>query len=290
VTVTDEDGAAAFTDVTITVKRENTSTAYTGDIYALTAGPTVTTAAVRLAAALTQEVDAGTGDISLARVSFELFRAGNLSSTPDLVVGAVAVDASGNALTFYNLPIDIWTVKVRVDAVNGYWRASPVAMGMIAVEAPTTELKASGGGWVNDAGSENGKGNFGFNVASQKSGPRGNSVYIFRGLDGFNYVIKSTSWQGGGLGFAKDGALLSKAFLSAKCVVLKIDPATGDIVDSFGNYTLTVDVADGDLYNPRQSDRYAITIFNSTGIIWRQIGSRTNPPVIGGGNITVKGK
>jgi len=288
--IDDGEGAAGSADISIAVKRENAASIYTGDIYALTAGPTVTTAAVRLAANVTEEVDAGGGDITLARLSFELFRAGNLGSTPDLIVGGVAVDSNGNALTFYNLPVDVWTVKVRIDAANGYWRASPVGMGTIAVEAPTTELRTSGGGWVNDAGSANGKGSFGFNVASQKSGPRGNSVYLFRGLDGFDYVVKSNSWQGGGLSFAKDGTLISKASFSARCVVQKIDPATGDAVESFGNYALTVDAEDGDLYNPRQGDRYAITILNTGGTVWRQIGSRTTPPVIGGGNVTVKGK
>ena len=73
-------------------------------------------------------------------------------------------------------------------------------------------------------------------------------------------------------------------------MVQKIDSDTGDIVDSYGNYSFTIDVRDGDLFNPRQVDKYAITVLNSNGLVWRQIGSRTNPPAIGGGNITVKGK
>ena len=31
---------------------------------------------------------------------------------------------------------------------------------------------------------------------------------------------------------------------------------TGDVVDSYGNYSFTVDVRDGDLFNPRQADKY----------------------------------
>jgi len=59
---------------------------------------------------------------------------------------------------------------------------------------------------------------------------------------------------------------------------------------TYGNYSFTVDVSDGDLFNPKQADKYAITVLSSNGLVWRQIGSRTNPPAIGGGNITVKAK
>ena len=77
---------------------------------------------------------------------------------------------------------------------------------------------------------------------------------------------------------------------SGRCVVQKIDAETGDVVESFGNYSFTADVLDGGLYNPRQPDRYAIKILDSNGAVWRQIGSPASPVVIGGGNIIVQGK
>jgi CSLREA domain-containing protein len=274
----------------LTVTKEKTETVYTGDVFMFTAGPTVTTANVRLSAQLTQQADGNVGDITKAKVSFLLFKSSNLGSTPDLTVSGVPVDAAGAALKFVNLGVDTWTIKVKIDADNGYWKASPVGMGTVTVEQPTNELRTSGGGWVADAQSINGKGNFGFNVANQKKGVRGGSVYLFRGLDGFNYLVKNTSWQSGGIGFGSEGAILSKASFSGKCVVQKIDSDTGEVVDSFGNYSFTVDVRDGDLFNPRQVDKYAITVLGSNGLVWRQIGSRTNPPAIGGGNITVKAK
>ena len=169
------------------------------------------------------------------------------------------------ALKFVNLGVDTWTIKVKIDADNGYWKASPIGMGTITVEQPTTsELRTSGGGWVADAQSINGKGNFGFNVANQKKGVRGGLVYLYRGLDGFIYLVKSTSRDSGGRGFGSEGAILSKAAFSGKCVVQKIDPETGDIVESYGNYSFTVDVRDGDLFNPRQADKYAITVLGSS--------------------------
>jgi hypothetical protein len=281
---------SSFSDVTLVVNKEKAETVYTGDVFMFTAGPTVTTANVRLSAQLTQQADGNAGDITKAKVSFLLFKSSNLGSTPDLNVSGVPVDAAGAALKFVNLGVDTWTIKVKIDADNGYWKASPVGMGTIAVEQPTNELRTSGGGWVNDVGSINGKGNFGFNVANQKKGVRGGSVYLFRGLDGFNYLVKNTSWQSGGIGFGAEGAILSKAVFSGKCVVQKIDPETGEIVESYGNYSFTVDVRDGDLFNPKQPDKYAITVLSSNGLVWRQIGSRTSPPAIGGGNITVKAK
>ena len=43
--------------------------------------------------------------------------------------------------------------------------------------------------------SANGKANFGFTVRNEKGNPEGNSIFVFRGTDGFNYVVKNTSWQ-----------------------------------------------------------------------------------------------
>ncbi|MCA1626652.1 MAG: hypothetical protein LC742_01630, partial [Acidobacteria bacterium] len=137
-----------------------------------------------------------------------------------------------------------------------------------------------------DSESANQKGNFGFTVNYQKSGsPKGNSLYMFRGVDGYNYRVKSNSWQGGGLTFYGDPW---KAAFSGKCNVQKIDPLTGATVQTWGNYTFTVDLVDGDLKNPRETDRYAIQVLTDAGAIWRQIGTRTAPVQLGGGNVAVK--
>jgi hypothetical protein len=72
--------------------------------------------------------------------------------------------------------------------------------------------------------------------------------------------------------------------------VQKVDPATGLVVQSFGNFTFTVDARDGDLLLPRQGDAYAITILDSNGVIWRRVGTNTALVPLGGGNVLVKGK
>jgi len=76
---------------------------------------------------------------------------------------------------------------VRVEAGNTYWTANPVGMGVLTVAVGSTNQRVTGGGWVADSASVNGKGNFGFTVTRQKNGgPKGSSIYVFRGSDGFS--------------------------------------------------------------------------------------------------------
>ena len=117
--------------------------------------------------------------------------------------------------------------------------------------------------------------------------PRGNALYLFRGTDGYNYRVKSNSWQGGGLTFYGEPW---RAAISGNCNVQKIDLLTSATVQSWGNYTFTVDLIDGDLKNPRETDHYAIQILTDAGAIWKQIGTRTAPVQLGGGNVAVKSK
>jgi len=291
--VVDPHGATTNATVTITVNKETAETSFTGDMSVVTAGPTITTATVRLGAHLAQDPDGAPGDISLARVTFELFKSNNLSNTPDITVANVPVDSNGDALTFLSgVAADTYVVFVKIDATNGYWTANPVGVGTINVAIGSNDQQTTGGGWVPDTGSANGKGNFGFTVRNDKGSPKGTSIYVFRGTDGFTYVVKSNSWQGGFLNFSTEPSTttLNRSSFKGKCVVQKIDPATGLIVQSLGNFTFTVDARDGDLLVPRQGDAYAITILDNNGVIWRRVGTNTALLPLGGGNVMVKGK
>ena len=290
--VVDPHNATTNATVTITVNKETAETSYTGDMSVVTAGPSVSTAIVRLAAHLTQDADGAPGDISLAKVTFELFKSNNMSNTPDTTVTGVPVDANGDAITFLSgVAADTYVVKVKIDANNGFWTADPIGLGTINVAIGSDDQRTTGGGWVPDAGSANGRANFGFTVRNDKGTPKGNSIFIFRGTDGFNYVVKNTSWQGGFLNFATEPgtSILNRASFKGRCVVQKIDPSTGMVVQSFGNFTFTVDGRDGDLLVPRQGDAYAITIIDNNGVIWRRVGTNTSLVPLGGGNVLVKG-
>ena len=291
--VVDPDNATTNATVTITVNKETAETSYTGDMSVVTAGPTITTATVRLAAHLTQEADGAPGNISLATVTFELFKSSNMSNTPDRTVTGVPVDTNGDAIAFLSgVAADTYVVKVKIDATNGYWTANPVGLGTINVSVGSNDQQTTGGGWVADPESANGKGNFGFTVRADKGAPKGSSIYIFRGTDGFDYVVKNNSWAGGFLNFAAEPgtSILNRSSFKGRCVVQKIDRSTGVVVQSFGNFTFTVDGRDGDLLTPRQGDGYAITIIDSNGVIWRRVGTNTALLPLGAGNVTVKAK
>jgi hypothetical protein len=289
--VTDPHGAFSTATITITVNKETAETTYTGDMGVITSGPSVTTATVRLAAHLTEDPDGAPGDITLAKVTFEIFKSSNLGSTPDMTVTGVPVNSSGDAISFLSgVAADTYVVKVKIDASNGYWTANPVGLGTINVAVGSNDQQTSGGGWVPDTGSANGHGNFGFTVKGANGSPKGNSIYVFRGLDGFNYIVKSTSWAGGFLNFSNEPgtSISNRSSFKGKCVVQKVDATTGALVQSFGNFSFTVDTRDGDLLSPRSFDAYAITIIDNNGVIWRRVGTNLALLPLGGGNVMVK--
>jgi hypothetical protein len=108
-------------------------------------------------------------------------------------------------------------------------------------------------------------------------------MYLFCGTDGYNYLVKSNSWQDGGLSFTGTNT----AFFAGRCTIQKIDRTTGLTVESLGNFRFMVDTTDGDLSKPtRTPDTFAIKIWNPTsGVIWRDIGTPATQITLGGGNV-----
>ena len=291
--VEDPHGASSLATVTINVNKETAETTYTGDMGVITAGPSITTATVRLGAHLAQDPDGAPGDITLARVTFEIFKSSNLSNTPDTIISNVPVDSNGDALVLWpGVAADTYVVKVKIDPANGYWTADPVGLGTVNVAVGTNDQRVAGGGWVPYDGSANGKANFGFTVRIDKNNLKGSSIFIIRGTDGFDYIVKSTSWAGGFLNFANEPGTSTpnRASFGGKCTVQKIDQNTGAVVASFGNYSFNVDVRDGDLLAPPQGDAYAITILDNNGVIWRRVGTNSSLIPLGGGNVNVKAR
>jgi hypothetical protein len=281
----DSSYAASSDSDAFTINKEVATISYIGDTFDITNGASTWT--VHLAAALVQQADGNNGDINLAKVTFNLFKSGNLGSTPDKTIADVTVGANGVASTSVTIACDVWTVVVSVDSSNQYWKQDEVAYEALTVTMSTTST-ASGGGWIHDSSSTNGKGNFGFNVGYQKgTTPKGSFVYIYRGADGYNYVVKSNSWQGGTLSFTAKNA----AYFSGKCVIQKIDPSTGAIVASWGNSKFSVWVTDNSQNGG--TDKLAISFSAPTGATTytnRTIGTAASEVAIGGGNIIVHNK
>lgn len=270
----------SFVEGTMTVAKENVAISYTGDTFVTTAGPTITTAPVKLSANLIQEADSYPGDLTKAKVTFELAPVGGGSV---ITVANIPVSAAGDALTTANVPVGDYSVKVTISLSNLYWTQSPYGDGSLHVEAGTTDQRVTGGGWIADAKSANGKDNFGFTVNYNKNGaPKGNFLFMFRGTDGYNYQLKSNSWAKGGLSFTSDNT----AYFTAKATLTEIDRATGAVVSSDGSYTFAVNIKDGGLTKPTTADTFTITIFDSSNNIWKQIGTST----LGGGNVVVHSK
>jgi hypothetical protein len=124
-------------------------------------------------------------------------------------------------------------------------------------------------------------GNFGFTVRLGKDyAPRGHSVFVFRGADGYDYVVKSNSWQEGGLAIAHDGAAFS-----GRANVSVIDPATGLALPlAGGNFTYRVDVTDGGPVGP---DTYSLNVYRADGTLYHRVGTVGDQLELAGGNVVV---
>jgi hypothetical protein len=265
-----------------TINKETVAITYTGDTFVFTAGPTITTAPIRLSAHLDQ-LDSALGDLTKAKVTFEVIPAGGST----IVVANIPVSAAGDALTTASVPVGDYSVKVTISVGNTYWTQDPYGDGILDVVLGSNEQRVTGGGWIPDSRSANGKDNFGFTVNYNKNGaPKGNFLFMFRGTDGYNYQVKSNSWAKGGLSFTSTNT----AYFTAKATLSKIDRATGQVISSDGSYTFAVNIKDGDLMNPRTADTFAVTIFDSNGNIWIQLGTAPSPITLGGGNIVVHAK
>ncbi|HET9003189.1 MAG TPA: PKD domain-containing protein, partial [Gemmatimonadaceae bacterium] len=271
---------------TLTVAREDVSVQYTGDVFVGTTGSPTATASARLAAALTQDADGSEGDLSLARVNFELFSSTNTGTTPDQMVRDVPVDRAGNAQTSVTLAKDNWTVRVTVPASNDYWTASEAAVGTVTVDKGGKGRRVSGGGSLTETAGKRAVGYFSFDVANEKKNTvKGDAQLVVDGGDGSYYLVKASSWSGASLGFSSD---LSRATFTTKATVQKLDKRSGKGVSTSSGYTLTVDAIDGGQRSPKSADRIAYTVRDNLGRVWRQVGTQDAPVAIGNGKVTVR--
>jgi hypothetical protein len=273
---------------TLTSAREDASVAYTGDVFVATTGAPTATATVRLAATLTQDQDGSPGDLSLARVNFELFSSTNSGTTPDVVVNDVPVDRAGNAQTSVTLGKDNWTVRASVPASNGYWTASETAIGTVTVDKGGKGRRVSGGGSITEGNGKKSLGYFAFDVTSEKKNSvKGDAQFIVDGGDGYLYRVKAASWSNATVTFSND---LSRASFATKASVQKLDKRNGKGVSTSSNYTITVDVIDGGQLSPKSADRIAYTVRDQMGQVWRQVGSANALVTIKDGKVTVRGE
>ena len=269
---------------TLTISKRQATVVYTGENYLAIAS--AGNAAVNVSAKVTRT--GSLGNLALARVQFTIKK---FSGAVQTTVSALA-DANGNAATVASVPTsdDPYTVEVRIDPANAYW-TSGTDVSSVQVIVGSGTGRTAGGGWVADAANDiNGKSNFGFTVQNSKTSIKGNSLFIYRVREGGNevqYIVKSNSWQGGGLTFNLNNDP-TRATFTGKATLQRYVNGVSDTTFNSGGYTFTVDDFDGDMKSPRVSDGYAIAIRNSSNQVVKQLGSRSVPLTLGGGNVLIQ--
>ncbi|HXA29420.1 MAG TPA: MBG domain-containing protein [Candidatus Angelobacter sp.] len=274
-------------DGTLTIGKHGATVGYTGGMFFPTSSASSTTGSVPLQA-LVVPGSGGSVDVTKASVTFDLFKSSTMTmnlAAPDVVGCTAPASSSGLAgCTVTGLSADNWTV---VPVISGSYFSGPAGDPVIiTVYQATTDSFATGGGWVSDpsqtVSTANRHGNFGFNVHVSSTSVKGQSVFAFRGADGYDYVVKSNSWSSGGAAVG-----LTTASFSGKCSVIVIDPATSLPVVGLGggNYTYRVDTT----VNATKPDTYAISVYTPQGVLWHQAGTTAAQLALGGGNIVVHG-
>jgi hypothetical protein len=237
-----------------------------------------------------QDVATSCTDITQLKVSFQVYTSG---LTPTLITNLnAAVNSSGNAGAYLTLSVGTYSIVAAL-VPNSCWAAASDSA-LLTVDYGSTDRRVTGGGWIADSLSRNGKANFGFTVGFNKNGTlKGSSVYMLRGTDGFNYMVKATSWNGAYLTFTTDPTIgkVTRARYSSSCVIQQINPLTDAVVWSQGNCTYVVDILDGDQYNPPVKDQYAISVFlpGGTTLWWGSSSTLSNlgGSGPGGGNLRI---
>lgn len=261
----------------LSVTAEHATLAYDGAWYISTG--TGSTGSATMNATMKQAADGALGDLTKAKVDFLLFKTTNFTTTPDYRVNNVAVSAAG-AITAVatGLVPETYHVVVRQSGGTGYFSAAD-AVDDLTVYTPVAGTSASGGGWIVDssAGGDQ-KGHFGFSVAVNKQlAVQGQVTYRWRDAsNGYDYVVRSNSWNGGGALFNK-----STVALTVKANLTVVDPATGLVVTALsgGNHLMKMAATDNGTV-----DTYSVTILNQAGAVVHQVATVT----VSGGNLTVR--
>lgn len=282
--------ASNFTAATLTIAKRPATLAYTGQQFFSTGSATATTAPVAFQGTLTPAAG-GSPNPSTAQPVFALYKSTNVAMvTPDQTCAATVTATGAVSCTVPTLGIDDWTVILLLPAADGYFTAPAADPVVVTVYQPSTGASASGAGWIIDPGFQNkpvaispqhNHGNFGFDVR-YKSGtttPQGHAAYTFRGADGYEYVIRSTSWQGGGASITA-----TTASFSGKAAVTVINPATRQPVAGLGgnNYSYRIDAT-----QTSSGGTFAISVNDPTGALYHQAGSTHNQIALGRGKIVI---
>jgi uncharacterized repeat protein (TIGR01451 family) len=286
---------------TMTVTQEDAAVQYTGDTIAQTGTNINLRATVWDSAAsgypvppgLNPEPGGTIGDITKMWVEFDIYTGGSCLSgsptSPPIVqvadVGTLGDGIGAASTTFTSSSDGAYCVIPKVVASGGgtnqfYSVPNGDAAGF-AFYTPTGQY-ATGGGWVPDASSSNGKGNFGFNARYNNSNkPQGQMVYVWRGTyNGVaaDFVIKSNSLTA--LSFSGTTFPIS-ATLQGKATIQVNRASDGMQLYSDGNATFTATASDSGKSSGIGSDSFALTVYDKTPVLYKSVPTT----LLGGGNV-----
>jgi uncharacterized repeat protein (TIGR01451 family) len=279
-----------FTPGTLTITQHPAVLSSNGQQLFSTGSPNATTATVTLQGQLAP-TSGGSPDPSLAKPVFALYVSSNLTMTsPDQTCQATVSTDGAVSCTIASLPADTWTVILELPATDGYFTAANADPIIVTVYQPITASLAAAGGWIVDPSyqnlpvlisAQNNHGSLGYS-ASYKPGtttPQGSAAYSFRGADGNDYLIKSSSWQGGGLTITN-----SSATLIGKATVIVLNPATGQPVTGLGgsNYSYRIDAS-----TQHKLGTFAINVHDPAAALYHQAGTPTSQIILSAGNTII---
>ena len=246
---------------TLTVTKEDATLVYSGDSIG------VINVNLTLKATVTESLDGALGDITKMSVAFDIYSATACGTgTPTTVTAAVVDtgtvgDGIGSATATYTSSSEAtYCVFARL-VTNNYYTTSNDATAAITFYKNLGQF-VTGGGWVTDSNSSNGKGNFGFNARYNNNGKaQGQMVYVWRGTYGgvaADYVIKSNSLTA--LSFTGTTYPLS-ATLQGGATLQILRASDGYLLASQGGGTFVATAKDTD---GSGADTFALTYNGST--------------------------
>jgi hypothetical protein len=296
--------------LTFTVTQEDAYTQYSGDAIGLLGANLTLQATVWDSAASGYTATPGhpaepggtIGDITHMVVEFDIYNSNTcMTGTPSATKYASVVDTGtagdgiGTATTTYTVGgTTDTTICVRMtvvddtNAANGTtnaWYSADESFGAATFYNNTGQF-VTGGGWLPDGASSNGKANFGFNARYNKNGqPQGQFVYVWRGTYGgvpADFIIKSNSLTALGFTVTGTNAYPMTATLQGKSNIQVNRSKDGVQLASLGNIGFIATATDSGLPSSNSGDMLSLSI-DANSLASKSFGNTQ----LGGGNIVI---
>jgi hypothetical protein len=317
-------GSTATASSAFTINNEDAALDYSGDSIGLTGGNVTLRATVWDSAAAGYPGggnDTTIGDITKMWIKFTIYpetscdtsttiapvyaQVADTGTLGDGIGTATATWAAGNSEATYCVKAQL--VRGNGDSnTNAWYVAQPTVPTGLTIYTNTGQF-VTGGGFVNDALSSNGKGNFGFNARFTRSGnPQGQFVYVYRSTyNGIpaDFVLKSNSltslafqcWNGTAYGNCPQGNNTYPALstLQGKNTIQINRASDGTNLYSDGSATFSATVIDSGANSGIDSDRFTLKVWDKNGVLFRQIGDLGGSPpywntvFLKGGNVVI---